>query len=352
VRGLAVTLVALAACSFEHGAFATGDGGRGDGKGGDGPMLVTRRLLLNNAASATDFKALEVLVVLDATRVDYGLVDDPRTDLRFEDEGTKADLPFDVEKWDETGESLVWVRVENVLANSTDHAVLLHFGAGANGMADPYATWADWTLVQHFIAGLENAASASYKGTAINTTLAPGQIGDAAVFTGTGNQQITFAGGSALFNGWTAFTLMFWLNTPYTSATLIGEPSVVERYPGLTDGRMIDPSGTQVQFQLDVQFASAPTSYLNTSMPANTWKLVTYTSNGTTLHMYGNATSQGSDPASALQTGAGSLVLGSSFDPFAGKLDELRVAQRYLSIDEVRAHHLIMTRQFVTFAAP
>ena len=165
----------LGACSFPHGFVpgATGDGGADDA--GDAatdvgpPAQSPRKLLFDNSLSAVDFGPHPVLIALDATKIDYSVIANPATDLRFEfaTQGITASIgdnvPFEIERWDPNGESIVWIRLPELLHATTDTAVLMHFGAGANGSASATATWQTWELVNHMASGLGSSTGKDRK---------------------------------------------------------------------------------------------------------------------------------------------------------------------------------------------
>ncbi|HEU4613837.1 MAG TPA: LamG-like jellyroll fold domain-containing protein [Kofleriaceae bacterium] len=358
-------LLLLGACSFDHGRVigATGDGGPTDDTGSDsGPTLRTRKLVFDNSASTADFTAFPVLVALDASTIDYALVNDPATDLRFEyaSQGTAASpgdsVPFEIERWNPGGESLVWIRVPEIPHGSTDTAVLMHYGQGAGGQADVGATWADWELVNHMTADLASSAG-SYTATSVNTTVAAGQMGEAAGFASGGDHRVTFANAGALFDGWVEWTLSFWLYADYADADALGnaEPGVMDKGGPLVLGRLYR-NGEDLRFQVDLHFeANVVYAYL-ISLPARTWTMVTITSDGDALYIAKNGNAFGSAELTgtnqALLSSTQSYFLGSANNCFTGSIDELRIERRFRPNDYVHAQYLAMTRQFVTFTDP
>ena len=80
----------------------------------------TRRqeLTFDNSGQAQDLDDFAVLVVLNSGNVDYADIQDQGQDLRFFDtDGTP--LAYEIEEWNESGDSLVWVRVPRIDAGSS-----------------------------------------------------------------------------------------------------------------------------------------------------------------------------------------------------------------------------------------
>lgn len=364
---VAVVVAFLGACSFDHGHVATGDGGGvPDGRtpdgGSDATLLKTKKLVLDNSASTVDFIGHPVLVALDASNIDYALVADPTTDLRFEyaTAGKTANIgdnvPFEVEKWDPNGESIVWIRVPELPAGSTTTTVLMHYGPNAAGQADAAATWSGWELVHHMGTGLSSSMG-SYNGTPVNVAFGAGQVGEAVLLAGGTNRGVTFANAGALFDGWTDFTLSFWIYADYQNAAELGnaEPHVMDKGTSLTLGRLY-AVGSDIRFQLDLHFENDVIYARVLSVPPQTWTMVTITSDGDRLYiaknggMFGDADLTGTNQA--LLDSSEPFFIGSQLGVFAGGIDELRIERRFRPNDYVRAQYLSMTRQVVTFTDP
>lgn len=359
----------LSACSFDHGDVATtGDAaGLPDSSvvvdsGVDAALDRSKKLVFDNSASTIDLVDFPVLVALDATTIDYARIADPTKDLRFEyaTAGQTAsvgdNVPFEIETWDPNGESIVWIRVPEIRAGTTDTAVLMHYGPNAAGLADAAATWADWELVHHMTSALTGSTGA-YNGTPVNVTFGAGQIGESLQLAGGTNRGLTFANGGALFDGWTSFTLSFWLYADYNSVAGLGgsEPWVMDKGTSLTAGRLY-ASGSDIRFQVDLHFENDDINARILSVPPKTWTLVTITCDGATLSIAKNDSAFGSAALSgtsqSLRESTETFFIGAMTGVLDGGIDEMRIERRFRPNDWVRAQYLSMTRQFVTFADP
>jgi hypothetical protein len=365
VRVACIALVA--ACSLDHGrpVGSVIDGGSDGGDAPDGPAMKIaspRKLIFDNSASTLDFGAHPVLVALDATTIDYAAVADPLTDLRFEyaTAGVTANVgdnvPFDVEQWDPSGESIVWIRVPEILKGTTDTAVLMHFGPTAAGAASAQATWMSWELVNHMQTGLTNAIG-MYTPTGVNITFAQGHTGEAAVFSGSGDHRITFTGGGELFDGWSQYYISFWIYPDYTSATdLAGERKVMDKGTSIELGRLYNSNG-DIVFQLDQHFTGSNNDFfLNTAIKPRQWTNIAVWFDGNATGIVNNGALAGvgnlsGNNETALQS-TSPFYLGHATAPFSGMIDELRIERRTRSLDFVRAQYLNATRKFVTFKDP
>ena len=86
-----------------------------------------RELTFDNSSRAEHLIDFPVLVKLDATRIDYGQTQDNGEDLRFFDGTGTRPLAHEIELWDESGTSYVWVKVppdRRRLGHRLDHDAL------------------------------------------------------------------------------------------------------------------------------------------------------------------------------------------------------------------------------------
>lgn len=362
--GCLCALLACVGCGFSVQATPdarAGDAAPDDGAMGDAPVdgppftgTSPRKLVFANAASNVDLLDFPVLVLLTPQHIDYAQVGDPLTELRFEDLSAGAsDLPYDVETWNPGGVSAIWVQVPEIVAGSDDDFILMHFGAGENGTHDPETVWESYELVAHLGASLSDAAGNGHDGaTTIPVMPATGRVGDASRFTGTPMQRIAFAGTGGLVSGWQAFAFELWIRPAYTNViNVTGEPDVISKGLTLNNGRMFR-SGSNLTYQVDVTFENG-TRYLNGAAPLGTWTHFVYACDGTTLRFYRDGVLAGSDgtSGSGLLSSTSQLILGGQ-TPLVGEIDELRLSATNRGPDWIRAQHLTMTDQFVTFTDP
>lgn len=322
------------------------------------PISSPRKLVFQNAASDKDLVNFPVLVPLDPTRIDYGKVADPKTQLRFHDPDTNTDLAFDVEKWDPAGESLVWVRVPSITKNKNDDFILMFFGADAGGAENRPAVWGDYELVTHLGTGAVDVSNHAHDGVPLGETptVAAAEVGDGRAFSGTGDSRLAFAGGSTLFNGWQEFTLEMWVRADYaTMNDVIDNAGVIDRGGPLAGGRVFRSAGNLL-FQIDFHFNdNGPTNdaFLSTQITLGQFAYIVYTYDGNKLRLFANGSlKKEEDHPRQLNNDSRSLYVGDTAVPFKGTLDEIRVTQSKTESAWIGAQYLAMTRQFIQFANP
>ena len=330
----------LAGCHFtgghaaSDGALTGSDAPADTMRDGSASQVAMKTLVFDMSWSATDIGMAPVLVTLDSSVIDTTAVADPSHDLRFHDPATASDVAFEIERWVPAATSYVWVFVPTLHAGSTTDTLQLFYGPGAGGTENPSGPWASgFELVEHFgsrAGGLANSAGASYAGaTAGNATTGPGLIGDGVVFSGIGDNQFTFANAGALFDGWSTFTIDFWLRSDADTVQGI-EPKFMDKGVGLSNGRIFHNATDVLRAQIDWQFTNA-NAFLNTSaLTVGQWMYISYSYDHRVLWMYVNGQQhnvQDTGMQQSLPVNALPFHLGDGTGPIHGMLDEVRISQ-------------------------
>ncbi len=96
----------------------------------------------------TDFP---VLVTLDSDRVDYSETQDAGQDIRFTDSDGTTLLDYEIDTWNESGDSTVWVRVPTVDEDDDTDFIYVYYGnSEADDDQDAENVWdSNYKLVTH-----------------------------------------------------------------------------------------------------------------------------------------------------------------------------------------------------------
>ena len=107
----------------------------------DTNWTARRQLTFDNSAQTESLADFPVLVKLNAGNIDYSQTQDNGEDLRFYDtDGTE--LAYDIEEWNEGGESIVWVKVPQIDGSSNSDSIWMYYGnASAGAGENPSAVW-------------------------------------------------------------------------------------------------------------------------------------------------------------------------------------------------------------------
>ncbi|NOU69827.1 DUF2341 domain-containing protein [Paenibacillus sp. LMG 31461] len=333
------------------------------------------KISFDNQAAVEDLQDFPVPVKLDASKINYTVTN--QDDLHFFNDDQSVQLPYEVEKWDPQGESIVWVTVPKIRsASSTDH-MWLYYGGSSLKTNDQLQAWnSDFLLVYHFgqrivdnyanpsqveqfkdstsnaNIGLRQSKSATTSGTAYTLegadpkyhrvgryfenslgTIYPanttnnGNIGD-------GEPQITISGWARLAQGKVAGSMLVRENAYWLKA--VAGKWMANVFTDATDNNL---NGQTASLQLNGGATDYNWTYLS----------LTYNSSlaGNNLILYRD----GVKVAEGRRTGnikAGSaLTIGGS--SFKGGIDEARISRTARSASWVQAEYLSMMDTFLIY---
>ena len=101
-------------------------------------------LVFKNSGQSDTLTDIPILVVLDSTRIDYSKVMNAGEDLRFIDDDSTTQLDYEIETWDESGTSYVWVKVPQIDGSSyTDYIWMYYDNYGAPDTQDAAGVWSN-----------------------------------------------------------------------------------------------------------------------------------------------------------------------------------------------------------------
>ena len=341
------------------------------------------RIVFSGYAKDTTLNNFPLLVKLSEAAVPnfkYSAAGTRGEGLRFlaDVEGELKSLPFDVEVWDESGVSLVWVLVPEFKANGE---IFLVWGDEASGIAagSTESVWSEeFAGVWHFnetiaseVAGATVSKDATGRGFAAIPqgskngdrslmTSAAGVIGNARTIdqrnTNYGNYlQVTDIGDLG-----SEFTVSFWVKCDgYTgSATWLMRRETVDGEGGF----MIEHSAvgkTSVKVRGSGSDAATARVFEADPNPSAGYIFVTFVYHGTSVSVYANGASQtvsGSIGAVKYVAGdplyIGGAFAGDDYYSLNGAMDELRIAKGASSADRVYAdYQTVAADNFVTYSS-
>lgn len=177
-----------------------------------------QQLVFNNAASGTNLNEVAVLVKLhasagDAIQIDYSATQNGGEDLRFTDpDGTE--LAYEIEQWDESGYSYVWVKVPQIDAGSTTDSIFMYYGnSTAEAAQDATAVWNSTDVaVFHMNSNSSDSTSYANDGSPTSVLTSLGQVAHSATFDGLNSRINVFSDASVdnIFAG--GGTISAWIN--------------------------------------------------------------------------------------------------------------------------------------------
>ncbi|MGH7408186.1 MAG: DUF2341 domain-containing protein [Candidatus Methylomirabilales bacterium] len=316
-----------------------------------------RKITFNNSAQAENLGNFPVLVILNQpNRIDYNNTQNAGQDLRFVDADDTTVLAHEIEKWDEAGNSYVWVKVPQIDASSTtDYIWMYYCNASAADGQNPTAVWSNgyvgvWHLNEATNTTRQDSTSNNNDVTdPTNVAAATGKIAGAADFVPTDYLTISDAAATGLELG-TQFTLEAWVK---------GDEVTTNK--GILTKESTSNISYKIRFSSDrftmaTSFNGTASNTLNqtgTSV-AGTWYYVVGVYNSPTMYLYLNGSLNNS-----LATSGGSVYNGTApfnissqgngAQPFDGIIDEGRVSNVARSAAWISAQHKSMTDTFITY---
>lgn len=358
MRGCSLSLVALlGACGFNVASGVTGPIDAADGPPGtvdaptdtamidtpvtsidaplDGPPSTKRRVRLSfkNATRNIGLDGFVVLVVLDATKVDYNLIKAGGANIRFVD-GDGTVLPYQIDEWAAGGTSLVWVRVPLIDASSDSDYIYMHYGDPAlNDAQNAAGTWAGYAGVYHLsqdpgpggLGDIKDSSPAAKHGTATSVMASADRV---AAIVGNGYRLPgNGAGIDALATPMPTYTWSMWLKSTTAPAALSSNKEPINNgdvnFNFAWDHSQSQFVGAGAQRDATSWKSAAPGGFA-----ANTWYFLAGTYDGQNLCIYRDNVSVQCTAAGAPLAPVGGLMLGhaaSGSATFNGWIDEVHM---------------------------
>lgn len=107
-------------------------------------MKYRMKLTFDNSDSCEDLTDFPVLVKLNSSRINYSLLQADGDDIRFTDSDGTTPLAYEVELWDTSGDSSIWVKAPGIDRASTEDCIWMYYGdASAVNGQDTDAVWSN-----------------------------------------------------------------------------------------------------------------------------------------------------------------------------------------------------------------
>ena len=328
----------------------------------DTSWSTRRTITINNSASSENLTNFPILVKLNSSRIDYDKTQNNGEDIRFVDPSDPTTvLSHEIETWNESGTSYVWVKVPQIDSGSTTDSIYMYYGnAAATDGQNVSDVWSNnFNAVYHMdessgttlTDSTSNANSATKKSAAEPnpTTVAP--IGNGQDFDGT--DDYARANDSASLDLSSAGTISSWVNRDATaSAGLIGKSETTttrsQNYALILSGNnpfLVLGNGITSQ---DLYFGSDVTDNDTDYFLSGTW-------DSSNVRSYFNGAAGGSAAQTVTPlTNNDQLKIGEfglASNRLNGVLDEVRIASVARSADWVEAEYLTGTDAMNSFSS-
>ncbi len=330
-----------------------------------------KKITFDNSAQAENLTNFPVLIKLDSTRIDYAQTQNAGQDIRFTDSDGTTQLSYEIEKWDESGTSIVWVKVPQVDASSATDYIYMYYGnTGAADAQNKTAVWSNSFIGVWHLAETGNGTAGEYKdssstgadgqgggGTsaATPTVDTAGAIGNSAVFDGT--DDFINAGSSSVFKITnTPFTFTAWVNPTNLSRIMVAFGN-----DNLSSGWNIrvNTSGTfgyvtrgaTLSFDSTATITAGAWSHISGTYSGDPTKFRDLFKNGTFSNSQTYTGSIASAACNFLLGARWASGCGAASATFIGKLDEVRISNVVRSASWLAASYKSETDIFNTFGS-
>lgn len=317
------------------------------------------KITFNNAPSSENLHNFPMPIKLtenandewSAANIDYSKTRNHGFDVRFVNASSTLMLKHEVEKWDETATSTVWVKLPFLEAATTTQYIWMYYNNSAttSSGAATSSVWSNgFEAVWHLGDG-DSTASNFYKDSTANVrhgTLTDSD-GDSASVSGAADGALQLAGDADYVNAGT-FSVV---SSAFTMSALLkvnsfSSPDTNERIINKADGTsaanhdwmlsLVDSTGRKLRLRFN---RTNNTVIGTTALSANTWYHTAATFNNGTGTLFLNGKSDGSSASfnsGNLSNNTNPVYLGANSTPGAylnGILDEVRISSLVRSAD-------------------
>ena len=321
-----------------------------------------RKIRFDNKAQTQNLDNFPVLIRLDSTRVDYTRTQNLGQDTRFVDADSNTVLAHEIEFWNETGSSYVWVRVPRINGSSSTDFIWMYYDNGTVGDGqNATAVWdashrAVWHLKESPAAAppqFLDSTSNPNDGTAAATPplQVAGQIHFGLGFTAATDRHVAVTDHASLQLG-TSMTVSAWIRT--TTPADVSNRVVVTRW-GTSPNRnyWLGKTGASLSFFVDdTQSVSTPLVPFNDGAWHHLVGVADAPNNLLRIYVDGVQRNTAAYTGTS-RIGVSSIFLGANPDignqDWDGDVDETRVESAARSADWIRAQRLSMSDTFASF---
>lgn len=204
------------------------------------------KLAFDNRSATEELIDFPVLVVLDGVRVRYADLAAGGTDLRFVDADDVTLLAHEVEAWDSSGRSFIWVRVPRVAAASSGDFIWLYYGnPAATSNESPVAVWSNhFRAVYHLGSDLVDSTAAAAPAVSHGAVIETAHIGSGARFAGSPTF-IDLGPNLSAVQGIGACTISLWVKPAATGSGYLVSYST--HLPGNASRASVSLAGSNLQ---------------------------------------------------------------------------------------------------------
>lgn len=318
-------------------------------------------ITLDNLDQAVAHTNIQVLVRLNSSRINYADFLAGGADVRFTLADHTTALSYDIESWNASGESLIWVRIPSLTASAQRIIYMYYNNVSTTTTESASATWSGYSGVWNMDktgANYNDATGSGKTGTPVGTvTDVVGPTGSSISLNGASSINTGFALESII--GRTS-TFSFWMkssqagnNTVWLSPGITG----VEESGG---GNDIFFGHTNAAGFIQITAGNGASVSSTYKVNDNNWRLVTMSRNETTgavrFYVNGVLTASGTSEIGNKTTTFNSFGFvrntGGASNFYNGLLDGIRLSNSILTDDRIKAEYKFSVETNINYGAP
>ncbi|MCB1175291.1 MAG: DUF2341 domain-containing protein [Leptospiraceae bacterium] len=328
---------------------------------------LRRSLQIDNSShgALADFP---ILVQLNNSRIDYSQAAADGSDLCFVSAtaaANSAPLAHEIESWDNSGTSIVWLKVPSINANSNTEVIYMYYG-GPGCATTASAVWSSsYQTVWHLNGSLQDSTANSNHLSNSGATPVGAKMAQGYSFNGSGNQ-LEDADGELYINGQTALSFSAWIKAATVGSDkgifITDSPSGADDRHGLRFDQSGVSGGCTNYFKAGTNVSGSTMQQESSSSVQSTdWTLVHLVwQSGQSFQFYRNGvldtpSFNSGAPAGSLSNASTVLIGKGAKDTGAnswnGLIDEVRISNAAQSADWISAQYASMSDSYLLYGS-
>ncbi len=315
------------------------------------------KITFDNASATQPLVNFPVTIKLNNTRIDYNLTLDAGQDIRFVDDDNLTELNFEIERWNEAGDSILFTKVPEIAAATTTDGVYLYYNnPAANDTQNASGVWSDYQLVLHLgedpsgvAPQMRDSSPSGRNGTTGGgmgaAAQASGAIGFGLALDGA-DDYVDSGTGCAVNGSWTLSQWVYPASPANFNRTFMQGTAAC-------GGRQIMAlwHTNHLEFRTDTTGSAGAPQVASGTITDSTWSLIVWTFDGTTHATYRNGAAS-SAAVNAVNVGInGNLYTGrrDTGNFWTGRLDDIRLTSNVETAEWVAAQYRSQVGTFAVF---
>ncbi len=327
--------------------------------------LKRRKISFDNSDQSENLVNFTVLIKLNSSRIDYSKLKDSGADIRFVDEDNITQLSYEIEHWNESKNSFIWVKVPQIDSSSNSDYIWMYYNNDdADSAENASSTWdSNYMMVHHF-----NGSSLPGDSTSNNNDVV---ANNGAAYTATSGllgspaydyerddsndyMDIDYDSTLDVLDQNDPFTLEAYIKGETWDTSIFRTDTVWQQKDGGGTGRtwlsVKGPSGSSSSAPVEVVLPSSQTS--NSNVDTGKWYYLTVGYDGTNMNIYINGILDDSAGRTPDENADGDYMIGQhkgGDNEWDGIIDELRISDTNRSLAWLKVNNMSLTDSFASY---